>query len=517
MANGLAQSGGGRRAVWAFGLGGIAALALAPYYFLPGLVLSLSGFVFLLDGANGAPRPRWSAFFTGWAFGFGYFLVGCYWLAFAFLVQADQFAWMIPIAVPAFTGFLGLFFGLAAAAAQPFWRRQVPRVVALTVALSLAEFVRGHILTGFPWNLLGQAFAGNAVLPQMAAVVGPYGLSLLVILGSALPAAALQRGRWHWPPLLASGMVFASIVGFGAVRLATHPVMMHGEITVAIVQPNVPQRDKLDPEKQQANLQRTIGMTADALSGAGVSYAVWPENTHPFLAQIPEIPQFLASRLPPQTTLVTGTFRSYAGPDGARYGNSAAVFGPTSDGAKPLLSVYDKHHLVPFGEYLPFKGLLQALGLSQLAPVEDGFTPGPGPTTLDAGPKPFAPLICYEDVFPRRLYPADNRPEWLVTVTNDAWFGDNAGPQQHLDISRLRSIESGLPMARSANTGISAMIGPYGRILDQIDLYQAGVVTGPLPVAGARPLYDRFGHHTYFALLVMITSIGWRAALARKG
>ena len=250
------------------------------------------------------------------------------------------------------------------------------------------------------------------------------------------------------------------------------------------------QRDKLDPQKREENLARTLATTREAtapLAGAPL-YVVWPENTYPFLSEQPSVGRALANTLPGGATLITGSVRAYpkAGSDtDFSFGNAVQVFGPVSGRSAPLSAVYDKHHLVPFGEYLPLEGLFRATGLASMSPVgAGGFTPGPGPAVLGVGPAPFAPLVCYEDVFPGELYPRGARPDWLVVVTNDAWFGDGAGPAQHLAIARMRAIESALPLARSANTGISALIGPQGRVLRALPLYEPGVIVAPLPPPG---------------------------------
>ncbi|WOI53347.1 apolipoprotein N-acyltransferase [Parvularcula sp. LCG005] len=505
-----------QRYLTAFGFGALTATALAPLYILPALFVGMSCLIWLMDSTRSGRRPHWAAFVTGTAFGFGYFLFSLRWLANAFLVQADAFGWMIPIAIPLLTAFLGLFFGLALLAASPLWRFNLSRVFLLPLTISLFEYARGHILTGFPWNLIGQSFAGTALTAQLAAWIGPYGLSLVVLIIASLPAVAFSRAHVNLKPLAGAVGGVIALLGFGAIRLATAANELT-DVDVVIVQPNVPQIDKFDPDKRDAIFQRTVRLTQDAASLERTTYAVWPENAEPYLAQAIDASRYFGSALPTGTTLIAGTFRYYRDEtETIRYGNSAVVFGETVEGEKPLLAIYDKHHLVPFGEYLPLKGLLTALGLSQLAPVDDGFTPGIGPRTLSIGPHPFAPLICYEDVFPRQLYPSDQRPEWLVVMTNDAWFGDNAGPRQHLDISRLRAIESGLPMARSANTGISALIDPYGRIVESLPLYEAGAITKTLPRSISRTPYDRLGSIPYIGLLALVVLLCWFTGLRRS-
>lgn len=520
----LAETRGWQRYAIAFGLGALTATALAPYYILPALVLGYVGLVILLDGAAGSGTPKRMAFLTGWAFGFGYFLLGMYWLGFAFLVQADEFGWMIPIAVPAFTGFLGLFFALPVWLAMFRWQAGWQRVVLLAALLALFEYVRGNILTGLPWNLTSQAFAGTALLAQPLAWLGPYGYSLVLLALAMLPVMAWQKGQsLDWRPL--AGLVggILAILAFGAARLSITYSDEPDDLVLVVVQPNIPQREKIDPAKWDRNFERLINLTGAAAETHDDVVAIWPENADPRLASDPNVPALLARSLPPQTALLSGTIRRWSDETGhIRYGNSAALFGFTETGAdglrhKPVAHLYDKHHLVPFGEYLPMKGLLTRLGLSQLAPVDEGFTPGPGPSILTYNGISISVLICYEDVFPRQLYPRDDRPDLLAVITNDAWFGDNAGPRQHLDISRMRTIESGIPMVRSANTGISGVFDPRGRLVEQIPLYEQGVISTQISMTSQNTQYDRLGELVFFLLVVvaLLTTIFGRLARVR--
>lgn len=504
----------------AFGAGCFGALGLAPYDFFPATILSLAVLVPLSGAADRTGSPGRSGFFVGWAFGFGYFGASMYWLAFAFLVQADQFAWMIPIVVPLFLAFLGLFIALPLLVMGRLRRRYPPgtlsRTFVLAALLSGFEFARGHVLTGLPWNLFGQSLAGTVVMPQFAAWVGPYGLSVIVILAGCLIGAGWGQGRaLRWKAPLAGLALLLGLFGFGALRLFLGGPVEASPITVAIMQPNVPQREKMDPAANADHFRRLLEATAEALPKTGEAYAIWPENAYPFLAQTEDAPGYFAELFPEQAGIISGTYRTWEDAGQTRFGNSAVFFGPTVGAEKPISAVYDKHHLVPFGEYLPLKGLLKVLNLSQLAPVEDGFSPGPGPATLKVGSSRVAPLICYEDVFPLALYPRGERPDWLVVVTNDAWFGDNAGPRQHLHLARLRAIESGLPMARSANTGISALIDPHGRILDEIPLYQNGQIVEALPLPLGRTGYDRWGELVYLLLVFALVLVSYQLRVAK--
>ncbi len=495
----------------AAGTGALTALAFAPLYLLPLMALGYSSLIFLIDRANGQARPIRSAFAAGWWFGAGFHLVGLHWFAFAFMVQAEEFAWMAPFAVTGMAAFLGLFFGAAAAGAAALWRPVPSRAIALVGFVALAEYARGHVLTGLPWNLPAQAFAGVLPTAQAAAWVGPYGLSIVALLLAVAPAAFAPRDLWAarasgdgWRSRakgLARGSAVAlagyvALFAAGAARLALSPAPEPTDSHVRIVQPNIPQREKIDPALRTRNIAIAAALSKDndASPRDGERlFVIWPENAAPLIDEDTAARQGVAGLLPQDAKVIAGAVRRAPDADGRwRVYNSISMLS-IEDGDARVLGFYDKHHLAPFGEYLPMRPLLTALGLSQLAPYDEGFAAGAGPARLSLGGPAFAPLICYETIFPGALFPRAERPEWLVVVTNDAWFGDAAGPRQHLDQARLRAIETGLPMARAANTGVSALIDADGRYVDRIGLYQRGVIDAALP--GARPptLYQRLG------------------------
>lgn len=497
---------GWQRALIAFLAGLAAALALAPIYALPLMAVGFSVLILLIDGAYDAGRPRRSAFAAGWFFGFGYFLASIYWMAFSFFVQADQFAWMAPFAVLGMPAFLAFFTGLSCFAAVKFWRPGWPRIFMFAAIWTLFEYARGHVLTGLPWNLVGQALAGSAIGAQTAAWYGAYGLSLITVLLAAAPAAELDARR---PPkavlsglaamLIGAGLLFA----VGALRLSLPEPDHDGENFLRIVQPNIPQREKIDPNMWGRNFTRQLELSNGAAPAEGRLFIIWPENGAPLLSEATTALRVLSEELPENSVLLAGAIRRAIDRDGIeRYYNSIAIIPETPVGRRAVAH-YDKHHLVPFGEYLPLYDWLRMIGLAQLTPYGDaGFSAGDGPAVLNAGGPSFAPLICYEVIFPGAIYPKDKRPEWLLTVTNDAWFGDTSGPRQHLDMARLRSIEAGLPMARSANTGISAIIDAKGRILERVSLYRTGKIEAPLPPPLPQTLYDRVGDWLFLALVI---------------
>jgi len=502
---------GWRRALAAFAAGAGAALAEAPYYLLPLIVVGFSVLLLLIDGARNGGQAMRRGFFAGWFFGFGYFLVSLFWVGFAFLVQAEEFAWMAPFAVAGLPAFLAFFTGLAAALCARYGGDRWPRLFAFATLYMIAEYARGHILTGLPWNLPGQALAGTAIGAQTAAWWGVYGLSFIVVLIGAAPAAMKTEGekgiqKGALIALAATGVIFA----VGALRLALHPQTDHDGVYVRIVQPNIPQREKIDGDFWQRNYDRQIDLSSAPAPEGGAGFILWPENAVPVIDEVPEGLEALSQRLPKNATLIAGAVRRETGEDGkTRYFNSMSVVAETTAG-RETIAHYDKHHLVPFGEYLPLFALMKPLGLSELTPFgDDGFTKGEGPKTIRAGGPAFSPLICYEAIFPGRVYPAGDRPEWIATVTNDSWFGDSSGPRQHFDQARLRAIETGLPMARSANSGVSGLIDGAGRVIDRIGLYQTGVIEAPLPEALPAPLYARVGDLIFLLMLIAGGFVGF--------
>ncbi len=505
----LAGARGWRRRLLALAAGAATALAFAPFYFLPLMAAGYSALIFLLDGAAGEPKKRGAAFATGWFFGFGFFLVGLYWMAFSFFVQAEEFAWMAPFAVTGMPAFLALFFGGASVLAVSFWRPGAPRVLVFAASLMLFEYARGHVLTGLPWNLPGQAFAGTAAGAQSAAVYGAYGLSLVALLAAMAPAA------WKGAALKGAGAslaIAALLFAGGAARLAMPGPGVHDDVIVRIVQPNIPQREKIDWDLWGRNFAKHIELSKGAAPRGAKLFILWPENAASLVTEVDGAMEMLAQELPRGSALLAGAVRRESDAAGKeRYYNSLAVIVDAPPGAPPhrvVSGYYDKHHLVPFGEYLPFADFLRSVGLAQLAPYDDGFSSGPGPRTMNAGGPSFAPLICYEAIFPGEMHPRGERPEWLATVTNDAWFGDTSGPRQHLDQARLRSIETGLPMARSANTGASALIDSRGRYGGRLPLYETGVFDAPLPRAAHPTIYARMGDSIFALMMIGCAAYG---------
>jgi apolipoprotein N-acyltransferase len=519
---------GWRRFGIAFAAGLLSVAAQPPVHFLAILLVTLPSAVWMLDGTGEPSRDNWraarAAAAIGWWFGFGYFFAGLYWVGEAFLVEAETFGWLLPFAVTGLPAGLALFTAAAFGIARCFWKPGYRRVLVLAMAWACAEWLRGHILTGFPWNLPGQVIVASDALMQSAALFGIYGVTffiLVVFLSLATydprrraPRSDLdarEEGVWRTPALAFAilGLVWLG----GALRLASADLTWVDGVTLRIVQPNVAQAEKWKPENRQEILGQFIRVSeAPTDAGGQPTHIIWPESALPFLIhREPLIRSIISRMLAPGGVLLLGAVRGEADPQRpdvelGRFYNSLQVVGPDGE----IRSTYDKAHLVPFGEYLPFQSLLEALGLRQLTQLRGGYQSGPGPITLSVpGAPAVSPLICYEIIFSGSVVGRE-RPGWVVNVTNDAWFGSSAGPYQHLAQARLRAVEQGLPVARAANTGVSAMIDPFGRLMDEIPLNHAGKIDTQLPKALSPTAFARFGDFLLLFLLGGALFLVWR-------
>jgi apolipoprotein N-acyltransferase len=494
---------GWQRAAIAFVAGAASALAMAPVDLWPVLFLTLPLLVWLVDGAAAG---RWggilAAAATGWWFGFGYFLAGLYWVGYAFLVDAKTFGWLLPFAVIALPAGLAIFTGFGVALARVLWTRGPTRLLALAVALTISEWLRGHLLSGFPWNVFGYSLTGPLVLAQSAALVGLWGLTFVAVAVFASPATLTDDRmdtRRSWLPLLAGVAVLGTLAVFGAARLAVTPTIFVKDVHLRLMQPNVPQDDKFNYAAKQQVMSRYITLsdraTGPQSTGVGdVTHLIWPESAFPFfLTREADALGQIAALLPQGTVLITGGVRpaeTVSDPRHQRAYNSVYVI--DHDGS--ILSVYDKVHLVPFGEYLPFQNFLESLGLIQLTKLPGGFIPGDRHRAYSVPRAPrFLPLVCYEIIFPGEAVPRGERPGWLLNLTNDGWFGLSSGPYQHFRQARVRAIEEGLPLVRAANTGISAVVDPVGRVIGSLPLGTEGILDSALPEAIEPTIYVRTG------------------------
>ena len=490
---------GFKRLAIAAGLGALGALAFEPFRLFPLLLISYAALVLLFDAAAASPRRRSVAFTIGWAYGFGFFLVGLHWIGYAFLVDAEAHGWELPFAAILLPTGLGLFFGTAALICITQWRPGIQRIFLFAFVFAAIEWLRGHILTGFPWNLPAYGWGASLAVLQSASVFGAYGLSLLTLLLGA-SFATLARDEKPKARLLPAAMTifFLALWADGEVRLFTASDATVSGVHLRLVQPDTAQSEKYVPQYLVRNWRRLIDLSA-APAAIKPTHIIWPEAAPPFvLTRTPEALAEIATLTGNSTVLLTGEVRIDQGGARTRFYNSFAMFGPHGN----LLATSDKFHLVPFGEYLPFEDALRSIGLTEIA-ADTGFSSGGGPRTFSVpGAPPVGPLICYEVIFPQAVT-GEPRPSWLVNMTDDSWFGPNAGPMQHFLIARVRAIEEGLPIVRAANSGISAIIDGYGRVQKRLDLGLRGVLDGDLPVALPATPFARFGNFITLALFLL--------------
>ncbi|MBS7810483.1 apolipoprotein N-acyltransferase [Roseococcus pinisoli] len=457
----------------AFLLGLVSVLALPPVHAVPVLLLTIPGFLALLGRATTWRQAAWLGFW----FGFGQHVAGVYWVTHAILTDVAAYFWLVPLAAPGLALPLAIYTVLPAVVAwrlAPGW----PRLLGFAGAWVVAELLRGWLFTGFSWNLLGTVWAFRTEPLQLASLIGVHGLSFLTVLLAGLPVLR-RRGA-----ALAGLAVLVLWMGFGVWRLRDNPPA-ETPVRVVLVQGNVAQEVKWDASQRMPIFRRYIGLSAEGARAATAAHpgqpvlVIWPETASPFLlAQDPEARRLAAEALPPGGMLLAGTVRAEWNQEGqlSRLYNSLVAVDPAGE----LVGVFDKAHLVPFGEYMPLGGLLPIRMVT--GGVDFSAGPGPGVLALPGGLPAPGPLICYEVIFPAAVVGAE-RPGWLLNVTNDAWFGWSAGPYQHLAAARLRAVEEGLPMVRAAQTGVSAVFDASGREVTRLGLGGVGTIEAALPAA----------------------------------
>jgi apolipoprotein N-acyltransferase len=503
----LAALSGWRRYGLAFLLGVGAAAALPPVDMSPLLLVAFVGLLWLEEGSA---RPR-ASFGLGYAFGFGFFLAGLYWIAAALFVDIATFWWLVPIAAVGLPAAFALYTGSAVLlvnlATNHLRLPGTARIFLFAIAWTAAEWVRGHAFTGLPWNLIGSAwsggFPGAIAMLQTAAWVGIYGLSFVTVLAASLPAvlgasplppiSAFSR----WAPAVAAMLLIVVPGLLGTVQLAMSPTGDTG-IWLRLVQPSIPQTTKWEPKAAEANFRRLLSLSA-APAAHPIAAVVWPEAAVPFLLDRDAAHRReIADIAPERGYVITGALRANPPPDPvARIWNSVEVVNTSGD----VVAYYDKAHLVPFGEYIPLRDVLP---FKKITAGSIDLSSGIGPHTIALpGLPPFAALICYEAIFPGMTVDEAERPAWILNVTNDAWYGRSSGPYQHLAGARTRSVEEGLPMVRVANSGVSSVIDAAGRVRTRIDLDTIGYADVVLPASGSRTLYARVGDWALVSLLLL--------------
>ncbi|XQZ43616.1 apolipoprotein N-acyltransferase (plasmid) [Paracoccus yeei] len=466
-------------------------LALPPFSLLPFAFASFAILSVLLRHAS----PL-GALGLGYLFGLGQFVPGLFWITESFAVEADRFGWMAIPAVIGLAGFLSVFPAFACWLAARATRYGLPVALSLASSWTVSEWLRGHVLTGFPWNLAAYALADWSTPAQAASLVGSYGLGFLLVLGASLAGLSFVWDDRHLARrrIVGAATILIVVAGFGAARLALSDVPAERGTQIRVIQPNIAQSAKWDDDARNTNILRLLLLSARS---GPFDLLLWPETAWPGFLEEDQAARAVMSWLLPETgVLLTGSPERQTADDWV-YRNSVLAIGP--DGT--VLTRYAKHHLVPFGEYVPWRSILP---FPRLVESLGDFTPGPGPRTLAIGPHPYVGVaICYEAIFPGHVVDDAIRPDWIFNATNDAWFGNSIGPWQHLASARMRAVEEGLPLVRAANTGISAVIDAYGRTRALLDLGTVGIIDARLPRPLAPTLYARIGDWSAFVLILL--------------
>ena len=464
----------------------LSAAALPPIHWVFLLVPALSILIWLAEAAE----TKRQAFGVGWWFGLGHFAAGLYWVSLSFLVDIAAHGWMAPFAITGLAGGMAFFLGLPTLALFIFKFRGTGAVLGLASLWVLTEWLRSWVFTGFPWNLMGSVWTFSDPMIQSASLFGTYGLGLITIATAAAPSTLTNSGKWATAPLVVSSIVLVSFWGWGNWRLSSAEPQDHPSILIRVVQPNIAQAEKWKAVLRPRHVRTLLDLSTQN-GEQRPTHIIWPETAVPyFVNRETRIRGAMAAALPQGGALITGA-PSALSRENEPFKVSNSILAIDDQGT--VVGRYDKTHLVPFGEYVPFRSILP---LEKLTAGRADFTPGDGLATLSVPGLPaFSPLICYEAIFPSQVIAAGERPAWLLNLTNDAWFGVSSGPYQHFAATRLRAVEEGLPLVRAANTGISALVDGYGRVRGQIELGQRGILDVPLPKALMEtPLYGRYGN-----------------------
>ncbi len=487
----------------AAGLGILSAAAFPPVYIVVLLIPAFVGWLWLIEGAPNGRR----AFILGWWYGLGHFAAGLYWIANALLVFPEQYAWLIPFAILGLSGGFAIFPGLVAAVVRLVPCGPMARVLVFALAWTASEWARTWVLTGFPWNLAGTVWAFSDAAVQPAALFGTFGLGLVTVFVAALPSILGDGSLGVRRAIGLIGGGFAAIAVLwagGAVRLGDATTAMVPDVRLRLIQPNIPQHLKWRPELRDSNLVKQVVLSREPdPDGRAPTHVIWPETSATFfLAEDKERRALLAKAAPADGLVIVGAPRRTPPGQPFEVWNSLIAVNPEGR----IVGSYDKSHLVPFGEYIPLRSLFASI--PKITEGRQDFSPGGGVTTLRLpGLPPVSPLICYEVIFPGAVVETDDRPAWILNLTNDAWYGRSTGPFQHLMAAKMRAVEEGLPLVRVATTGVSAVFDAVGRRVADIGLGEAGFVDSDLPVAAAPTPYSRFGNWTVLALAAILSGL----------
>jgi apolipoprotein N-acyltransferase len=487
-------------------LGLLLGLTTAPIYAFPLLFISFPLILHILSFV----QNRKEAFWLGFLYGFGFFLTSTYWVAFSFLVAGDSYAWATPLIILIVPSFFAFYIAIVFLLLFTLNIKSLAKVIVFSAIWTGLEIIRGYSLllidtTGFPWNLIGYSWSFSDHVPQIISISGIYGLSFLTVLIASLPYLSLRDfiiyRKLSVSPILFSLTLLAALQIFGMQRIPNEQEFTN--LNLRIIHPNITKHHGFQRKNLINNMNKHIKLSAAYNSSADL--VIWPESGVSFPVDKDDDDfTFLKAAIPQGAFLITGAPRY----EKSLYFNSILLL---NDEAK-VVNYYDKINLVPFGEYIPHRKLIP---FDSLVNLGQDFTAGKSLKTFNVKGSNFTPLICYDGIFPHQV--ASPKSEWLLNITNDIWFyrainGINisSGPYQHFDIIKSRAIEEGLPMIRAANAGISAVIDPYGRVIEKLGLDEEGVIDSKLPKKTSKTtIFSKYGNKPIFALIGFILCLAF--------
>ncbi len=497
-----------------FFVGAICNLAFAPLHFFPAAIFSISAFYFLLNSETQKKRIFW----LSWCYGFGYFLAGVYWIVISLLVDAEKFAWLIPFGLTLIPGILAIYFGLFGLCYQAFTTKlklsqNHEKLLSFAIFWLIFEVFRSFLFTGFPWNLIGYTWSFSDKIIQSASIFGIWGLSFFAVLISLFPILffkfedkKLKPIAIDLPDIIFASTLFWLVIAsltFGNFHIDDQKIPEIENQKLRLVQGNIEQDMKWDAQQKYKNFTKHIELT-NSENLSDISSVIWSETSVPYVIDAQSgLLEKINAAIPENGALVTGGLRlQYAENNQiANVWNSVFAIGKKA-GKEQIIDSYDKHHLVPFGEYVPLQKYLPFI--EKITDGAVGFSEGAGPKTIHTDSFSFSPLLCYEVIFTDKIIDKSNRPDLLINLTNDAWFGNSTGPYQHFDMAKMRAVEYGIPLARVANTGITAFFDPFGRVVKQINLNQEGIIDVNLVKNLEPTIYSRY---SFYPLMLLILSL----------
>jgi len=487
-----------------FTLGFITSFSFSPYNFIFINFLTFSILLYLLNVGKKFKLNNKYFFLIGWFFGFGYFLSGLYWISIS-LTYEEIFRYLIPFAIILVPAFLAIFYGASTLILKKFVSPKISFVLYFSLVFSILEFIRGSILSGFPWNLIAYSWSWSLEIIQVISIIGTYSLNLISITIFSLPfilfvKSTRNRKYWFFSLLL---ILFSAnyLYGFNVLLQSKEQNIKKHDFLIKIISPNIDLKEFLKSENNDVIIKKLIELSNPQFDQKTIF--IWPEGMFPsiYLSEIKKYHKTFSKAFSNLHLIVFGINNLQYKNNIENVYNSLAIV----DNNLNLISSYDKNKLVPFGEFLPMEKYLQKMGLKKITHGYKSFSKGEERSVINIKNKFYdlklLPLICYEIIYSGKINIKKQNVDLIVNISEDGWFGDSIGPYQHFNKAIYRAIEEGNYIARSTNNGISAFIAPNGRILHKTKLDHAGTIIADLPMYKSKTIFSKYGNKL-FAIII---------------